>query len=439
MVLKDKVISLSEFEEIPTAALEAKIGKRGIRLLKRINSRSGCEIFCLMHDKVKASQYVGFVRVLGYTIQVVPKVFRDDKPKSLQFLLCLLRYTKKIQVKEHEIGNLGKVKDDFFEILIFLFAKSLRELLRRDFKKMYVVHEENSSFLKGKFLISENVRRNIFDDSRYCCRFDEFTENNLMNQIFKYVVLMLIRISGSVSNKKLLEDILIYLCDVQLLNITCADIDRIHFTHLNRAYEPLVNLCRLFLENMSIRFSASKLETFVFMFDMNRLFEEFVFEFIKSNRSKIFVSGDDPIIFVKDQMPLGKLFGEFKMRGDVLIQCGSGEKLLLDTKYKVLDDDFIHGGLSQSDFYQMFAYSTSQEQRYRDIILLYPCRETVEDSSVSKVLRHILENKEISRVHVKTVSLPKIFDAQKNRIDENAMVSELNKALMIEWKMVQVS
>ena len=150
MVLKDKVISLSEFEEIPIAELEAKIGKRGIRLLKKINSRSGCEIFRLMHDKVKASQYVGFVRVLGYTIQVVPKVFRDDKPKNLHFLLGLLRYTKKIQVKEHEIGNLGKVKDDFFEILIFLFARSLRELLRRDFKKTYVVHEENSSFLKGK-------------------------------------------------------------------------------------------------------------------------------------------------------------------------------------------------------------------------------------------------------------------------------------------------
>ncbi len=431
MVLKNKVISLSEFEEIPLSELEVKIGKRGIRLLKRINSRSGCEIFRLLHDRVKASHYVGFVRVLGYTIQVVPKVFGEDKPDNLHFLLCLLRYTRKIQVKEHEIGNLGKVKDDFFEILIFLFAKALRELLRRDFKKTYVVREENSPFLKGKFLISENVRRNIFDDSRYCCRFDEFTENNLMNQLFKYVVSMLIRISRSVSNKKLLEDILIYLCDVELVNITCADIDRIHFTRLNNSYEPLVNLCRLFLENMSIRFSASKLETFVFMFDMNRLFEEFVFEFVRRNRSKLFIGGENEVVFVKDQIYIGKLFDEFKMRGDILIKDSSGRLILLDTKYKTLDSYALHGRLSQADFYQMFTYSTSQEQKYEDVILLYPSNEEVAEPFTDKELRHVIAGKETVKIHVRTISLTKIFNAEKKSINETAMIEELNKAFML--------
>ena len=98
-----------------------------------------------------------------------------------------------------------------------------------------------------------------------------------MNRIFKFTASILIKISRSNTNKKLLEDTLIYLCDVTFKNIELADFNKIHITRLNSGYEPLINLCKSFLENTSIHFSSSKLETFVFMFDMNRLFEEFVF------------------------------------------------------------------------------------------------------------------------------------------------------------------
>lgn len=430
MVSDNKVISLTEFGEIPLSVLETKIGKRGIKLLRRINLRSGCKIFQLFYDKMKTTQFVGFVRVLNHTIQVIPKIFGDDKPSNLHFLLELLKYTRKIKVKEHELGNLSKFKDDFFEILIYLFAKTLRELLRKDFKKTYVVYENNSCFLKGKLLIGQNVKHNIVDKSKYFCRFEEFTENNLMNQLFKYVASMLIRISSSISNKKLLEDIIIYLCDVDYKKITCADLNRLNFTRLNRAYEPIVNLCKLFLENMSMQFSSSKLETFVFMFDMNRLFEEFVFEFIKNNRNKLLINGADKITYVKDQFYLGKLFGEFMMKGDILIEDSSGRKILLDTKYKILDSGARHGKLSQDDFYQMFAYSSSQIEKYKDIILLYPEPEGWTFSFDKNCLVHEISGNVPVRIYIRTICLSKIFDESALKLNENEMISALNDAFI---------
>ena len=429
MKSKNKIIALSEFGEISLSELEGKIGKRGIRLLQRININHGVDIFRLLFDRIKATQFVGFVKVLGYTIQVVPKIFENNEQNNLHFLLQLLKYTKKIKIKEHELGNLSKLKDDFFEIIIYLFAKNLRDLLRKDFKKTYVEYEENVFFLKGKLLIGEQIKRNAVNDSRFCCRFEEFTENNIMNQLFKHVALLLMRVSRSVSNKKILEDILIYLCDVESVVISSSDINKIHFSRLNCEYEPLVNLCRLILENMSVEFASAKLETFVFMFDMNMLFEEFVFDFTKKYRSSLFVDGE-PIKSIKDQFYLGRFFNEFRMKVDIAIGLESGKTILLDTKYKMLDDSRSHKKISQSDFYQMFAYSNSQKQRYSDIILLYP-----EPESGSKVKNrsflHDVEGEDLSRIHVRTVKLSDIFDDEKKRIDVQKMIMALNDAFKI--------
>ena len=253
-----------------------------------------------------------------------------------------------------------------------------------------------------------------------------------MNKLFKYVASILINVSDSVPNKKLLEDILIYLCDVEYVVVSSSDISKIHFTRLNCAYEPLVNLCRLILENMSVQFTSSKLETFVFMFDMNRLFEEFIFEFIKKNRSRIFIDGFDQIIYVKDQFYIGKLFKEFKMKVDILIQCNSGKLFLLDTKYKLLNDEAIHGDLSQSDFYQMFAYSNSQSKRYKNIILLYPKNEKSSGIFRRVCLTHDLGEGEEIKIHIRRIDISKIFNCEKNRFDDRGIVVELNEIFRIE-------
>lgn len=424
---QNKLITLTEYGDLPLRELEEKIHKRGINLLKRMNTLHRTDLFQLYYDHIKATQYVGFVKIRDYTIQVIPKILDDSSETNLHFLLQLLQYTRKIKIKEHDLGNLGKFKDDLFEIIIFLFAKNLRELLRRDFTKCYVNKEENIQFLKGKLILKEQIKRNSADSIRYFCKYEEFTENNLMNQILKYTADILLRISSSNSNKKLLEDILIYLCNVDYRCITLSDFDRIHFTRLNRDYEPLVNLCRLLLENTSVQFHSAKLETFVFMFDMNRLFEEFVFEFIRQNKEKILINGRYRIAFVKDQVRIGKLFNEFLMKCDILIQDNSGRKILLDTKYKILMKDSIHYGLSQLDFYQMFAYSISQWQKYKDIVLLYPLPEG--GNNITKVLTHRIPEEEPINVHVKTINLTAIYDKEKRKINEQNMILELNRAL----------
>ena len=278
--------------------------------------------------------------------------------------------------------------------------------------------------------MKEHIRINQFDDTRFFCRYDEFTENNLMNQIFKYVSKLLMRISDSGHNKKLLEDIIIYLCDVDDVCIASCDLDRVRFTRLNSQYEPLFNLCRLILQNMSIEFSAaSKIETFVFMFDMNRLFEEFVAEFIRKHKSQILVNNTHQIEIVKNQITLGKFFDEFRLIGDLIIKDASGRKILIDTKYKMLAQNLRHGGLSQEDFYQVYSYATSQDEKYKTVILIYPSFEGHDEKLTKVSLVHTLKDEDSVTVHIKTIKLSRIYEKTKKRINDATMVSELNQAL----------
>jgi 5-methylcytosine-specific restriction enzyme subunit McrC len=428
---QNKLITMYEYGEYPIHKLKEKINEKGIRQISNLNKKNKTQIFKLFHDKLKSTQYVGFIKIQKCTIQVLPKIYSEEK-NNIHFLLQMLRYTNKLKIKEQDLGELDKIKEDIFEVVVYLYAKHLRELLRRDFKKNYVTNEEEITFLKGKLLINQQIRNNYIDNTKYYCRYDEFTENNLMNQIFKYSTELFFRATSSKYNKKLLEDILIYLCDVDYKKIDLSDFEKIKFTRLNQNYKPILNLCKLIFENMNIQFSAAnKLETFVFMFDMNRLFEEFIYEFIKRNRRKITVNNNE-IKYIKDQKNLGKLFNEFNMRIDIFMEISDGTKILLDTKYKLLDEEMVHHGLSQLDMYQMFAYSTSQNEKYKNIVLLYPDCDRFSNNLNKKILSHNIDEDTKINIFVRFIDLTKIFDETKMKLDEKQIIEELNQVLSVD-------
>src|SRR5215218_4658713 len=78
-------------------------------------------------------------------------------------------------------------------------------------------------------------------------------------------------------------------------------------------------------------------------------------------------------------------------------------------------------GLSQADFYQMYAYGSAGKRCYDDIVLLYP---------TSKVAQHTFHQGEL-RLHVRQFDPRNIFDAESHSPDEREVAKELNKAFFI--------
>jgi 5-methylcytosine-specific restriction enzyme subunit McrC len=66
----------------------------------------------------------------------------------------------------------------------------------------------------------------------------------------------------------------------------------------------------------------------------------------------------------------------FQLKPDLLIQKEGDNQLVLDTKWKLIDEKKSNGkekyDLSQADFYQLYAYGHKYLKGMRDVVLIYP-------------------------------------------------------------------
>lgn len=337
---------------------------------------------------IQAAQHVGVIRLANRTIQILPKIYRakesaDDATRAREAtrnLLYLLAYAGQLPVREQAIAPLLKRGKDWFEILTRLFASHLLEEWQRGAFRNYQTVEDELPVLKGKWLISEQIRRPL-SRHRFFVAYDEFTADNQLNRIFRFVVERLWRMTRDDDNRQLLGELRQWMEEVRLLHrVTVEDATPSLLTRLNQRYEPLLNLARLFLDGGSLQLAADDFTSFSFIFDMNQLFEAFITNFIRRHRAEIFESA--PSLGSCDLLPqslgtslyLAKKDAQrsvFLLRPDLVFRSKSKQfPLLLDTKYKRLNADDIKLGISQADFYQMYAYA----RRYDcpRVLLLYP-------------------------------------------------------------------
>ena len=416
---RTRTITFFEHEKKPASGSQAVLTDRELDQLEKINYVQRCDFFKFHRHYIQATKYVGFIKINNKTnIQVVPKICKDDADANLHFLFYLLKYTKKLELKDFSTALFKKFDDSFFEVLIRLFAKNLNDKLQHDMKKSYVFIEENSRFLKGKLLLSEQLKYNITNKAKLFCCYNEFTENNLLNQVLKNVTNCLFKVTDNSYNRKLLQQNLMLMADVDLKAISLSDTEKIHLNRLNFEYKPLLDLCKLFLSRRTATFQIVNLETFAFMFDLEKLFEEFIYEFMLRHRLELGLKT------VKAQKYFDKLFfKEFKMKYDILAKDLNNKEVLIDTKYKLLDKDKIHHGLSQADFYQMFAYSQSQDKKYDDVLLLYPKK-----NCGTHHFEHIVDNHRI-KLAVRGIDLESIWDDQKRVINETDLLEDIKQCL----------
>jgi len=99
----------------------------------------------------------------------------------------------------------------------------------------------------------------------------------------KYTCYLLSKRTGKSENWRLLQNILQILDGVDIFIIP-HKLDRIRINRLNEEYQPFIDLCRLFLENMSHELQSSSFRTFSLIFDMNYLFEEFIGQFLRKKQ-----------------------------------------------------------------------------------------------------------------------------------------------------------
>ena len=176
-----------------------------------------------------------------------------------------------------------------------------------------------------------------------------------------------------------------------------------------------------------IRFSLLEIyQTFIIIWNISPS-SSFLSEFIIKNRNRLKINNNYKFNDVYKKYLLGKLFGRFRLICDLIIDYPINDldisRLLLDFKYKILSSDKKNLNLSQTDFYQMFAYSQSGEKKVKYIILLYPKSE-IEGINFDEIY---VDNENCIRIYIKSIDLEHIFQESDRYKREMLLIKSLNE------------
>ena len=408
-------ITVREYEPLSYDLLS----EDAVRRLERLAESRGPRIFDFHRTHARARHYVGTVKTGGVTIQILPKIYDKDE-QNLAFLIFLLRYTRRLGLRQAGVTTYEKLRGSLLEIWIEHFATELNRLLRTHPKHRYVEVDERVGFLRGKLLTERELAATGTLTGRYACRYELFTPNHLLNQTLKFCNSLLRGQARMPTTRTILDENAARLAEVSDRTVRTQDLAKIRTDRLDREYEPLLEMCRLLIEGYAPGLRAGGVEQLAFVFDMNALFEEFVARFLRRHKDRIELGDGRRLDNVEAQRALGRLFGEFNMKVDLVLTDTEGERFLVDTKYKVLDTSKLHDGLSQSDFYQMYAYGNAGRHRYERIVLLYPATEPAVD--------RVFHQPRLA-LQVRQFDLRKICHSDTGRLDVDGAARELSRAL----------
>lgn len=83
-------ITIREYERLPYA----RLSEAEIKQLEQATEHFGIPLFRFFRTEAQAQQYVGVVKVGERTIQILPKIYADDR--HLGYLVFLLSYTQEL-------------------------------------------------------------------------------------------------------------------------------------------------------------------------------------------------------------------------------------------------------------------------------------------------------------------------------------------------------
>lgn len=354
---------------------------------------------------IKANSWVGVIKYKKTHFQILPKLICDNENKEciLKNLIYMLSYTKNLDIKTNEDAKLSAERNPFIEILIREYAKSLFDCLKRLTPKQYTREEDNLKFIKGKMKFSENIRYNCTNQAKFYCEYDKFSEDNILNQLFLFVSTCLYNISNNSYNKKTLKFIINYYSDITFVRFDKFKVRKIKLTRNQELFKKSFNLAKMFVEQTSVDLSKNRFENITLVWDMNALFEEFVFEIMKK-------SCPDWILTAQKGKKLLK-GTENKKRNtfvDIFAQK-EDQKLIIDTKYKKFVDE---NSFSNADVFQVSTYCLLHNTN--NAILLYPQWENNKKPNIEDYYLNNGNNN--YKISFKTINLK--YDNLKNNIDK---------------------
>ncbi|RKT19008.1 5-methylcytosine-specific restriction enzyme subunit McrC [Streptomyces sp. 1114.5] len=249
--------------------------------------------------------------------------------------------------------------DELLPALAHAVERQVDRALRQGLLQGYTAVEESALVVRGRIREAEQIRRRFGAALPVEIAYDEFTTDIAENRILRAAVERLLRLPGVPQDvrRRLLHQ-RVRLADVTPL-VRGQELPEWHATRLNSRYQHALQLAGVVLDGSSPGHVAGELRIDGFLFDMNKLFEDFVTVALREA-----FRGTDRTCRFQDPHHLDEA-GGIRMKPDFVLYGPDGEpQAVADAKYKAEKS----GGYPDDDLYQMLAYCTALHLREGHLI-----------------------------------------------------------------------
>lgn len=301
------------------------------------------------HWSLRAGSKVGAVAVAvpgggePVTVRITPKV-----PIARLFFLLGYSLDPRGSWRDGEVEVADHL--DLLPALAHAVERQIDRALRQGLLQGYRATEETALVVRGRIREAEQIRRHFGAALPVEVAYDEFTTDIAENRILRTAVERLLRLPGVPRDvrRRLLHQ-RARLADVTAI-VRGRPMPQWHANRLNSRYHHALHLARAVLDGASAEHAPGGLHIDGFLFDMNKLFEDFVTVALREA-----FRGSGRTARLQDPHHLDEA-AAIRMKPDlVLYEADGTPSAVVDAKYKAEK----RGGYPDADLYQMLAYCTA--------------------------------------------------------------------------------
>ena len=327
---------------------------------------------------VRVTSFAGVVRAPdGFQIEVLPKVGKaiaGGHAEARQLLIDMLRCLPGFRHIVTDRARLLAARMPLPDIFISEFLRAVERIVKHGLRSDYIDLQDDVAALRGKLLTGPHLRRNMFRMDRFFTEHDEFSADRPENRLVHTALRRVLALTGSPANQRSARELGFVFADVPLSQAPADDFRRLRPDRTMTRYGDALGWARLILGGLSPLTGAGSHPAPSLLFPMEALFEAFV----AARLSRQVVRP----LYVRTQSRGRHLVHHrerdwFRLVPDILVREGNRNRLVMDTKWKLLDgrldDPRQKYGLSERDFYQMLAYGLNYLDGGKgDMALVYP-------------------------------------------------------------------
>ena len=325
----------------------------------------------LVHRGVRFTQYVGCLQVGPTTIEILPKIDQAETESDhlggwqavLIEMLSVCRFFRVQSAGPSRVRTQPQpLLHHFWEDVLQRMAQALVQLPHR-----YQSETSNARHLKGRLDLPRHLRRNGAQPQRFLVEKQVFQPDARVVAVLRATSQTIGQLSTSDTLRQRAGHILRQLPTGARHSVTPMLLDQLLRRPALVPMRPLLERCRLILCGLSPDVRRGQRPLFSLLFDMNQLFERYVYERLRPLQS------DDFRVERQTSVP----FWEQRTLQPDLVVHFRGHRWVLDTKWKTADQRQP----SVEDLRQLYLYA-----QYFDAprgALLYPA------ASRNGSLRHV--------------------------------------------------